>query len=156
MRCIYRKGPVTLRSYPVASASVVNLGDAVYMDTTAKANGDYTWDTNLATTQGTHAAVFIGIAHTASASGETDNIQVNVNPETVYEVDCASATFLPGALVGFAKQSGNLLEPQKVAAAISTSSVGRVETGVTSATRVRVTFASAYHTASSNVNANVG
>ncbi|CAB4162301.1 hypothetical protein UFOVP785_26 [uncultured Caudovirales phage] len=158
MRAVYRSGQRVLRSCPVASATVIAIGDGVYFNSgEVKPNADYTWDTNLATTQGTHAAAFWGIAVTPSAAGETTNVQVDVSPESVYEVDMASATIDIGTAVGFAKASGNALENQKVVAATATSCIGRAASDHQSATtRVRVTFASAYHTASANVNANVG
>ena len=99
----------------------------------------------------------MGIARTASAAGETTNVQVDVSPEAVYEMDQASATIDIGTPVGPAKASGNALENQKVVASTGTSCIGRAAADYQSATtRVRVTLASAYHTASSNVNANVG
>lgn len=158
MRAIYRKGQQVLRSYPVASATVIAIGDMVWSNSgEVKPNADYTWDTNLATTQGTHAAAFVGIALTPSAAGETNNVQVDVSPESVYEVDMASATIDIGTPVGPAKASGNALENQKVVAATATSCIGRAASDHQSATtRVLVTFASAFHTSSSNVNANVG
>ena len=158
MRAIHRNGQQTLRSYPVASATVIAIGDMVWSNSgEVKPAADYTWDTNLATTQGTFAAAFVGIARTASAAGETTNVQGDVSPEAVYEMDQASATIDIGTPVGPAKASGNALENQKVVASTGTSCIGRAAADYQSATtRVRVTLASAYHTASSNVNANVG
>lgn len=158
MRNIHRNGQKTLRSYPVASATVISIGDMLWSNSgEVKPAADFTWDTNIATTQASFAALFVGIAVTPSASGETTNVQVDVSPEAVYECDQASATIDIGTPVGPAKASGNALENQKVVAATGTSCIGRAASDHQSATtRVRVTYASAFHTASSNVNANVG
>lgn len=155
MNAIYKGlGQSTLRSYPVASATVIAKGDLVALVSSLLVPaGSFTWTTDLATTQANFGSVFVGVAYTESANGETDNVQVDVSGESAWEYDCASATFLPGALVAPAKQSGNLLESQKLVAAVAAASIGRVHTGVTSATRVRATFASARHTASSNTDA---
>lgn len=158
MRNIHRSGQQTLRSYPVASATVIAIGDMVWSNSgEVKPAADYTWDTNLATTQGTFAAAFVGIARTPSAAGETTNVQVDVSPDAIYECDQASATIDIGTPVGPAKASGNALENQKIVAATATSCIGRAASDHQSAaTRIRVNFASAFHTASANVNANVG
>jgi len=159
MRNIHRSGQQTLRSYPVASATVINIGDMVWTNSgEVKAAGDFTWTTDLATTRANFAALFVGIARTPSAAGETTNVQVDVSPEAVYEIDQASAAIDIGTPIGPAKQSGNLLESQKVVATgDATTCIGYAAYDYQSATtRVRVTFASARHSASSNVNANVG
>jgi hypothetical protein len=145
-----------LRSYAVDSGTVIAKGDMVWLDTDdIKPASDFTWDTNIATTQASFAAKFVGIAVESSAAGETENVSVDVSAKSVWEMDCASANFVAGGPVGPAKQSGNLLENQKVVTAVAASSIGFVNTTGTSLTRVEVQFQSAY-AASSNVNANVG
>lgn len=152
------EGQAQLRSYPVLSATVITKGDMLFLDSgTVKPAASFTWDTNIATTQAGFAAVFVGIAYTASASGETDPVQVDVSAESVWEFDMASATLVVGTPMGPAKASGNALENQKVVAAVAASSVFRASENYASATtRGKVTLASAYHTGSGNVNANVG
>lgn len=158
MRAIHRHGQQSLRSYPVASATVIAIGDLVWSNSgEVKPAADFTWDTNIATTQASYAALHVGVARTPSASGETTNVQVDVSPMAVYEFDQASAAIDIGTPVGPAKASGNALENQKVVAATGTSCIGRAAADYQSATtRVRITLASAFDTASSNVNANVG
>lgn len=115
-------------SRPVVSAAVVTdtvieIGDLV---TSTPANaGAVTWDTNLATTQEAFHDVFLGVANQQSRDGDTAAIRVATSG--VYEFDCAAATFNLGDLVGPAKQSGNLLEPQKVVAVATPNlAIGRV------------------------------
>lgn len=152
------EGQAQLRSYPVLSATVIAKGDMLFLDSgTVKPAASFTWDTNIATTQASFAAAFVGIAYTASANGETDPVQVDVSSESVWEFDMASATMLVGAPMGPAKASGNALENQKIVSATATSCIFRASDNYASATtRGKVTMASAYHTGSSNVNANVG
>lgn len=66
--------------------------------------------------------------------------KIRVLQDGVFEENTAAATYAPGDLVGLAKQSGNLLEPQKVVACSGKSqAVGRVAEGLgTSATLVRI------------------
>lgn len=158
MSARFRSGQMKLVPFQVASATVIEPGDMVFVYSTldqVKAAGDFTWDTNIATTQAGFVNVFAGIAYTGSASGETDDVLVDVSSNSIYEYPCASATFKTGAPVGPAKQSGNLLEPQKVVEAVGTSSCGRtVEPKSSAATSIRVSFASAY--SAHNTNAVVG
>lgn len=148
-----------LRLYAVASATVIVKGDMLYWDSSnhvVKPAADFTWDTDLATTQAAFAVVFVGIANESSASGETDPISVDISSEAIYEFDCASTTFYPGGGVGPAKDTGNALLSQKVASAVAAASVGMasVEAPYGAATRVRCRFSSAHLPL--NVNANVG
>lgn len=152
------KGQQIVRSFPVDSTTVIAIGDLVFLDTDdLKPAASFTWNTNIATTQGDFAAKFAGVALTASASGETDPVQVDIGPACVYEMDIASATPVQGDSYGPAKASGNALENQKLVSATATSCIARIAKRYTAATtRVEVTFASAYYTGSSNINANVG
>lgn len=136
--------PVT----PVAkiSATVISAGDLIYLDAGAsnvpKPAGDFTWDTDLATTQESFIDAFLGVALDTAIAGQTPRIRVGTRG--VYEFDCASASFAVGAYVGPAKQSGNLLEPQKVAAvATADLAIGRVVEATSSATKVKVRIFSA-------------
>jgi len=117
-------------------------------DTTAIAKGDMldlssgkaipaasvTWNTSLAQTQTDMAAAFLGVADSAKiASDGQTTIRVATRP--VVEFDCASATFSLMDKVGAAKQSGNALENQKVAAVANVAyAIGRVYQNYASAT----------------------
>lgn len=155
MIAVRREGEMELRKYAVDSATVVAKGDLLFLDTDdVKPAADFTWDTDLATTQAGFAAVFVGVAYESSASGESTAISVDIAP-TVYEFDCASATFQPGAGVAPAKDTGNALLSQKLVAATGTSCIGRTIGPVqTSVTRVKAKLGSAHQPL--NVNANVG
>lgn len=153
----FRRGQVNLVPMPVGSDTVIAAGDMVWMETTGEIfpASDFTWDTNIATTQAAFANVFAGIARESSAAGDTDDVHVDVSPDSVYAYPCASATFKAGAAVGPAKQSGNAMENQKVVGAVGTSSCGRtVESKTAAVTEIRVSFASALH--AHNTNAVVG
>jgi hypothetical protein len=86
----YRKEFNKPRYYAVDSATVIEIGDMLWLDTDdVKPASDYTWDTNIATTQRAFAKVFVGVAADRSASGDTDLLQVNM--AGVHEFACASA-----------------------------------------------------------------
>lgn len=138
-----------VKSIAKASATVIAIGDLLYRDAGAsnvpKPAGDFTWDTDLATTQESFVDAFLGVSLSKGRSGDTNPIRYAT--KGVFEFDCASATFAAGAMVGCAKQSGNLLEPQKVAAvATADLAIGRVEKDYPSATtKVLVRIFSAVH-----------
>lgn len=105
------------------AAIAVAPGDLVYRDVADgydKPAGSFTWDTNLATTQPEFKAVFRGVSMARRfASQTTDGGRTDGNILTTgeFRYPCAAlgGAQVVGALVGPAKQSGNLLEPQKVA-----------------------------------------
>lgn len=127
----YRKEFSKPRYFAVDSATVIELGDNVWLDTDdVKPASDFTWDTDLATTQTAFAQKYKGVAADRSQAGETDDIMVHT--AGVHDFDCASATFETEDFLGPAKASGNALENQKVVAvataALSTGKVAKRET----------------------------
>ncbi len=98
---------------PVDTATVIEIGDLVWLDTDdAKPSSDTTWG-GLAASQETFQGKFLGVAMQRSASGDTDKIRVAT--KGVFEFDCASATFELGDMVGADDNSGGTaLEDQKV------------------------------------------
>jgi hypothetical protein len=153
----FRSGQVELRRVRVDSGTVIEAGDLVYLDTDdVKPASDFPWDTNLATTQAAFAAVFLGVAHTASADGETDDVSVDVSPLSVYEFDAASAAYEVGAILGPDELSSALMDQQLEAAAAAAGIARAAEYRPAGATTLRVQFASAFHAASANVNAEIG
>lgn len=154
---IHRYGPCRLQKYPVLSATVISKGDLLFLDSgTVKPAASFTWDTNIATTQAAFAAVFVGVAAEGSANGESAPVSVDTGSISVWEMDCASASFVSGGPVGPAKASGNALENQKLVTAVAASSIGRVHVSGTSVTRVMASFAGAYSTDGANVNNALG
>jgi len=131
---------------PVLTAQAVAIGDLVGLSSGNVIRAeDVEWDTNLATTQTAFAAAFLGVsgqhkvATVARVHGNSEDNVLRVASDGVFEFDCASASFAVGDLVGPAKQSGNLLESQKVAAVSSEAyAIGRVYEKTSSATRVKV------------------
>ena len=87
--------PVVL---PVASGTVIEIGDLVYLDTTAKPAADLSYGASLAATQEAFHDKFAGVAMQQSRAGDTDDIRVATTG--VFELGCASATFEVGARIG--------------------------------------------------------
>ncbi|REK19166.1 MAG: hypothetical protein DWQ37_01885 [Planctomycetota bacterium] len=104
--------PVVL---PVASATVIEIGDLVYLDTTAKPAGDLTYGASLAATQEAFHDSFVGVAMQQSRAGDTQDIRVATTG--VFEFACASATFDVGARIGVDDNAGPsaLLNQQVIA-----------------------------------------
>jgi hypothetical protein len=117
--------PKRVRSFAVDSAEVIEIGDLCWLNTDdVRAASQITWNTNLATTQADFKAAFVGVAMTASASGETDPVQVA--GAGVFEMDSPAATYEIGDSVGPDKDTGNALLDQTVETAVAASSCMRV------------------------------
>ena len=154
----FRSGQVQLQKVAVASATVITAGDLVYLDTNeAKPASAFAWTTDLATTQAGFADVFLGVAHESSAAGETADISVDVSPLSIYEWDVAAAAFELGDKLGPNAASDELVNTELIKVTSDTCAVARAAEHLPNgSTKLRVMFASAYHTASANRNAAVG
>lgn len=115
--------PVVL---PVDSATVIEIGDLVYLDTDdakpASAQADQL--TEAANQEQFHDN-FAGVAMQSSRSGDTDSVRVATTG--VFEYDCVSTPFEVGDLIGVDEAtSGTELEDQ-MAALVATANlaVGR-------------------------------
>jgi hypothetical protein len=154
----FRSGQVELHKVRVDSNTVIEAGDLVWLDADdAKPASDFPWTTDLATTQGNFAAAFLGVAHQSSAMGETDDISVDFSPFSVYEFDVDSGTFEVGGLLGPSHGTNVLMNRKLATVASSPLAIARAaEYKAVASTTLRVQFASAFHPASANVNADVG
>lgn len=142
---------------PVDSATVIAIGDILWYvgsEDEVEPASTFLWTTNLATTQGNFAAAFAGIAMEKSASGDTDSISVDTSPDSIYEIDVPSAAYKLDSTLG-PDEGSSTLQNQKLELAAAAASIARSLDQKTT-TRLRVSFASALSTSSSNVNANIG
>ncbi len=113
----FRSGQVQLRKVPVDAATVIEAGDLIWLDDDdAKPASDFTWDTDLATTQEAFATKFLGVSHQQSRAGETAPISVDVSPFSVYEFDAASASYQVGQTLGPDADGSSLMDQQLEAA----------------------------------------
>ena len=133
--------PQLVESHPTLTGDTIAVGDMLWQDASnsnaARPASAITWNTNLATTQADFKNAFLGVAVSAKPSGSTATVRVATRGE--FEFDMASGTLALGSLMGPAKQSGNALENQKLAAAVVASSVCRSSKPVTTArTKVQV------------------
>ena len=154
----FRSGPVQLIKASVEAASLIEPGDLVYLDgSNARPASEFTWDTNLATTQAAFADVFLGVAHERSADGDTDAVSVDISPHSVYEFDLDAASYTLGDLLGPDEASSSLMTQQLEAVATAAAAIARlVELTSGTVSTARVTFASAFSTGSANANAQIG
>jgi hypothetical protein len=136
----WRYGETNPVQCAVNSATVIEIGDLVWLDTDdAKPASDFTWDASIGETQDGFSDKFLGVAMQRSLSGETEPIRVATTG--VFEFTCASAaTWELGNLAGPAKASGNALEDQKVVEVTDAArSVGKcVKASTTAITNVLV------------------
>lgn len=133
--------------FPVASASVIEVGDACYYD----AANDQVLSASALADAGTLAAnqeafhdLFVGVAQSRSLAGETKDVRICT--KGVVEFDADSASFNPNDLVGLVEVgTGDALEPQKVGIVATTNlSIGRPYSVQPSTTKVLVNILSSY------------
>lgn len=157
-RLRFRSGQVQLHRFRVDADTVIEAGDLVYLDgDDVKPASAFPWDTDLATTQAAFAAAFVGVAHQQSRAGETDDISVDLSPHAVYEFDVNPAAYEVGDVLAPDESSNTLMNQQLEAVASGTLGIARAaEYKPASASRLRITIASAFHTGSANANAALG
>lgn len=124
----------------VDSATVIEIGDAVYLDTDdAKPASDLAWNTNLATTQEDFHDVYLGVSMQRSEAGDTKAIRVATG--AVMDMPAVSAAYEVGDLVGLHDGGSGtaLLDATVVAVATENLAIGRIDkTAAAGSTRVRV------------------
>jgi len=154
----FRSGLVQLVRFPVSSGTVIEPGDLLFLSAGVVAPAaDFTWTTDLATTQAAFAAAFVGVAYTGSADGETEPVSVDISPLAVYESEANPAAFAIGDLLGPAETSSALASQTLDQVGAAAQAIARaMETTASNSPIVRACFASSIHTASANVNAAVG
>ena len=84
-------------SLPVLSATVIEKGDFIALSAlneTAIPVSDIADAGDAAANREAASQVFLGIARTASATGETDDVEVGISLEDVYELDLQAAAAL--------------------------------------------------------------
>lgn len=114
----HRKEEPKQKMFAVDSAQVIEIGDFTWLNTDdVRAASDYTWDSDLATTQRSFVKLCAGVSGDQSESGDTDEVAIETGG--IVEMDCAAAQFEISDLVGLAKALGNNLEDQKVVAVAS-------------------------------------
>ncbi len=128
--------PVTL---PVASATVVEIGDLVVLDSDeAKPVSSVSYGGSLAAAQENGHDVLVGVAMQASPDGSSDPIRIAT--AGMFEFDCATASFSLGDRMGIDDNvGGDTLENQKlvgVAAGSPQLSIGRCSQAASSSTTV--------------------
>jgi hypothetical protein len=128
----------------VDSATVIEIGDLVYLDTDdAKPASAQADQLSEADNQALFTSLFAGVAMQRSRAGDTTPIRVATTG--VFEFDCAAHTFEVGDLLGSHEDvSGTQLMDQEVAKVTTTDvAIGRcVKRAPTSTTRVLVDIVS--------------
>ncbi|MBA3314668.1 MAG: hypothetical protein M3552_07600 [Planctomycetota bacterium] len=154
----FRSGLVQLARFRVSESTVIEPGDLLYLDGgVVRPAGDFAWQTDLATTRAAFAAVFVGIAHTGSAAGETDLVSADISPLAVYEAVTIPANFNVGDLLAPAETVSALASQTLDQVSDPSHAIARsVESTTATSPTVRSCFASSIHAGSANVNAAVG
>ena len=122
----WRYGDTNPVMLPVDSTTVVEIGDLVYLDTDdAKPASALSDAGTLTANQEALHDNFVGVAMQASAAGNTTAIRIATTG--VFELDCTSATFEVGDLVGIDENPGGtaLEDQQAVAVATANLAIGR-------------------------------
>ena len=140
----WRYGDTNPVLLPVESATVIEIGDLIYLDT------DNAKPASVQSDEGTAAAnqqlfhdTFVGVAMQASPDGETQSIRVATTG--VFEFDCASAEIEVGDLLGPTENGAGtaLVNQSVVGVAAVNAALGRCAKRVVPAgTRVLVDIVS--------------
>jgi len=140
----WRYGDTSPVMLPVDSATVIEIGDLVYLDTDdakpASAQADQ--GTETANQEYFHDR-FAGVAMQASRNGDTQPIRVAT--AGVFEFDCLSGTYEVGKLVGADENAGGTALERQLATPVATSNlaIGRCAKRVNpAATKVLVDIVS--------------
>ncbi len=118
----WRYGDTRPKLHEVDSATVVEIGDLVYLATDdVRPASDQTDQASEAGNQELFHDLFAGIAMQSSRAGDTQSIRVATSG--VFEFDCLSDTFEVGDLIGVDEAaSGTELEDQ-IVASVATSNL---------------------------------
>ena len=118
----WRYGDTCPVMLPVDSATVIEIGDLVYLDT------DDAKPASAQADQGTEAANqeffhdrYAGVAMQASRNGDTQPIRVAT--AGVFEFDCLSTSFEVGKLIGDDENAGGTALEDQVAAPVATANL---------------------------------
>lgn len=124
--------------HPVDSAQVIEIGDLVYQATDDVRAADQISAGSLINMQEALVDSFLGVAMSASASGETEPVRVATT--ATFEFACTAATFAAGDKVGADGTTGVALVNQNVIAVATTyAAIGKVkQTYAVNTTRVLV------------------
>jgi hypothetical protein len=160
---------VTLRKVRAAIGSKIAAGDFVWLDDgVVRPASEFPWFRTLGDTQAGFAAKFLGIAHQSLMGTEVDTlISVDISSTGVYEVDVLACEYEFGQPLGLSPSPVlgsdvfeveiRKLSSQVFQAALADNSIARVSESVSGVVHsVRITFASAYNTSSSNSHARLG
>lgn len=122
----WRYGDTCPVMMPVDSATVIEIGDLVYLDTDDVKPASAQLDQGAeATNQQLFHDLFVGVAMQASRSGDTQPIRVATTG--VFEFDCLSTTLEVGDLLGSDENVGGtaLLSQTVVKVTNANAAVGR-------------------------------
>lgn len=149
----YRFGLQQLRQFPVDSATVVELSDLMYWDTDDAKPVSY-YDNGSGSEAADLAAItnlFIGVSNSKSAAGDTDEIDIDMSSQSVYEFVLVSSTYNPTTRLAVEFSGGALLDQTLQVTSTAAHTVGWAVNRATSAsTSVKCTLNSAYGSSSSN------
>lgn len=132
----YKYGESNPVSVAWKAGSAVAVGDCCFVDTsdnhTVKSAANFTWTTDLPTTQAAFVAEFLGVSAqrydgvNGNAYGISDG-KLRVDTQGVYEFDTTDSSHNVGDLVGLAQGTGNTLNPQAVTSVSDAAhAIGRV------------------------------
>ena len=118
---------------PVATDKAIQVGDLVALSSGSAISAlDFTWDTNLATTQTAFASAFLGVSgqlkreDVALVYGNSVANQIRVDCSGIYAGDYTGSALLVGDFVGPTSVS-NVLQPQSLVKVASAAlAIGRV------------------------------
>lgn len=147
MSNIHRTGPVLLQHFDVHVTSskptnTINPGDlCAFVSDKVIPAANFTWTTDLTTTQTNFATAFLGASEGRSRAGTDDirDLRIPVNMDGIYEMDCTAAAYNVGDYVGPAQGAGNTITSNVVEVPTAARAIGRVvEAAAAGSVRIKV------------------
>ncbi len=118
----WRYGDTRPKIYEVDSATVIEIGDLVYLQTDdVRPASDQTDQASEVGNQELFHDIFAGVAMQSSRNADTQPIRVATSG--VFEYDCLSTTFEVGDLIGVDENSGGIALEDQVVAAVATANL---------------------------------
>lgn len=117
----------------VATASAISTGDLVaQVSGEAVSAADFTWTTDLATTQTNFASAFLGVSgqtkleDVAKIYGNSEDNKIRIDCSGIYEGDYTGVALVIGDYVGPSSAASKLLTQSLVKVASAALAIGRV------------------------------
>jgi hypothetical protein len=133
------RGNIATASLPTPASTMINVGDLLFLNSGVLAlASNVAWDTNLATTQGDAAPVFVGVSAENKLASDPSTRNILVYTQGIFNYPCAAlgAAHYLGERIACAADGTHNMRDQLVAIATSNFIGSLAENAASGATNV--------------------